>query len=509
MRFGPLVLVLGVIASLAPTASHAASCAPAAAAGGDWPLYGHDLRNSRHQEAETAIDPGSARTLAPAWTFSSRAAGGAGDFTGTPVVADGCVFVGSNLGWVYAVNADTGELVWAMELPNGGTINNSLAVDGGRVFAFVSRVSSPYVAAFDASTGAILWERTVDGQEGADAFASPVVFDGIVIVGVSGDSAQHGDQGQLIGFRGSYVLLEASSGDVLKQTYTIPPEVTDGRYAGATVTTTAAVDADAKVAYEGTGSAFLPQFEHERANALLKIDLDKDSLAFGQILGSYKGDTFDAVVPGYSSLQCYDLPIPPPPPIIPAGRGVGACGDVDVDFAASPNLIDVAGKLLVADSQKSGAFHAVDAQTMTGLWRVAYTIAQPFGGSSAAFDGTSLYSSAAPPGDAYSLDAATGSLRWVSPIADGAHYGLPVASANGVIYTMDVLGSLDAFDAATGLPLLHRPVALGADTGADPVLSFGGVSVARNTVYAAIGFQNTGLDFLGAANGYVVAFRTA
>ena len=57
-----------------------------------------DLSNTRHQERERAISPADIPTLAPAWTFSPTASGGAGDFTGTPTVADGCVFAGSNGG---------------------------------------------------------------------------------------------------------------------------------------------------------------------------------------------------------------------------------------------------------------------------------------------------------------------------------------------------------------------------------------------------------------------------
>ena len=53
---------------------------------------------------------------------------------------------------------------------------------------------------------------------------------------------------------------------------------------------------------------------------------------------------------------------------------------------------------------------------------------------------------------------------------------------------------LDAYDARTGVPLLHRPMALGAGTGtgSDPVLTWGGVSIARNTVYAAVGVTGSG-----------------
>jgi hypothetical protein len=92
-------------------------------------------------------------------------------------------------------------------------------------------------------------------------------------------------------------------------------------------------------------------------------------------------------------------------------------------------------------------------------------------------------------------------LRGLAPTADVLHYGNPVAVANGVVYTVDFKGFLDAFDAATGRPLLARPMALGSGTGlTNPTISWGGVSIARNTVYASVGMT-------GLANGFIVAYR--
>jgi plastocyanin len=78
------------------------------------------------------------------------------------------------------------------------------------------------------------------------------------------------------------------------------------------------------------------------------------------------------------------------------------------------------------------------------------------------------------------------------------HWGNPVSTANGVVYTVDFRGFLDAYDAATGVSLLHRSLNLGGP--AEPTPSWGGVSIARGTVYAAVGM--TGLP-----NGHVVALR--
>jgi hypothetical protein len=87
-----------------------------------------------------------------------------------------------------------------------------------------------------------------------------------------------------------------------------------------------------------------------------------------------------------------------------------------------------------------------------------------------------------------------------------------VASANGVVYTVDYKGFLDAYEAATGAPLLHLPMIAATharydSTLTDPILSWAGVSVARNTVYASIGVDAEGYGLPQLPNGYVVAYR--
>src|SRR5438067_6243690 len=103
-------------------------CAPPMLTGGEWRSYGGDLANTRNQVHEKIISSAEVPTLTSAWVFSSVDNGGAGDFTGTPIVADGCMYIASTRGWVFAVNADTGKLVWKTQVPYGGGVNSSAAV---------------------------------------------------------------------------------------------------------------------------------------------------------------------------------------------------------------------------------------------------------------------------------------------------------------------------------------------------------------------------------------------
>jgi plastocyanin len=118
---------------------------------------------------------------------------------------------------------------------------------------------------------------------------------------------------------------------------------------------------------------------------------------------------------------------------------------------------------------------------------------------STAYDGESVYGPITAPGYLWSLAGDEGSHRWFAPVADGAHWGPPVAVANGVVYTVDLTGFLDAFDARTGALLAKRSLALGG-TSSPTSLSWGGVSVARHTIYAAVGIR-------GLPEGFITAFR--
>src|SRR5438034_2645635 len=98
------------------------------------------------------------------------------------------------------------------------------------------------------------------------------------------------------------------------------------------------------------------------------------------------------------------------------------------------------------------------------------------------------------PGYLWSVDQATGNPNWVAPTADAVHWGEAVSSAAGVAYTVDTKGFLDAYDAASGVPLLHRPLEAGSGVNTVVANLGGGVAIARHTVYAPGG-------------GFIVAFR--
>ncbi len=506
------IAVLAPAAEAAPKPKQGVKCAPAKSAGGDWRSYGHDYTNTRYQPRESTISPDNVSGLSAEWAFTVEEAGGAGDIAGTPVIDGGCGYVATAGSWVFAFNADTGETVWKAKLPDNGFVYGSVGVTRKRVFVGVNRTQQgltgcpdndpclgPFVVALRRDNGKRVWvSRPIDKQQGSETYTSPVIFRGVVLMGVSGGVAElSGDESIRANFQGSMNFLDARTGKVLEKTWTIhAPKKPKDDFAGGGIWGTAAVDRRARVAYVGTANPYVPAAAHPHAGAILKIDIDRRSRRFGDILDFGEG-TPEEYFEALEETPCIDFPgnIPPYP------TGLGSCADLDLDFGASPNLFrGPDGRLLVGAGQKSGVYHAFDAKTMDPVWNTVVGPPSYFGGivGSTAYDGSAFYGPITIPGYLWSLDAGDGSHRWVAPLGDGLHWGPPVAVANGVVYTVDFTGYLDAFDAETGVLLLKTPLAVG--DGFTGESSWAGVSVARNTVYAAVGSGGSG-------NGAVIAYR--
>jgi polyvinyl alcohol dehydrogenase (cytochrome) len=494
--------------------------------GGEWRTYGHDVRNTRHQKRGGRIRRAQAPKLAPVWTFSTKRGGADGDIVGTPIVADGCVFVGTGQGFVFALNADTGKIVWRRKLGNRDQVNNTVAVADGKVFVGVTNVAvescsgrtcdGPYVTALDQRTGKQVWRTRgpVDQQAGADMYGSPVYYDPtprwrdgkeIVVVGVSGWAAEGqaslATDEQRNVFQGSVVLLDANTGQLVRKMWTIHPPGRcpsstctspgrDDEYAGATVWATPAIDERRGIGYVPTGNPFRPEKEARTANAVLKFGVDRRRRkTLGRILDSGKGHT-ESYVDHAEDLPCADLP-----------TAVYACAELDLDFGSSPNLfVDERGRQVIGAGQKSGTYHLFDTATMKARWRRSVGPPTPLVGGivgSPAFDGRRVYGPTTYPPTIWALDR-TGTLAWQSEVDAAYHYGPPVAVSNGVAYSVDFNGNLDAWNTATGEQILSRPMSEGSRTDSS-TSSQGGLSVARNTVYAAVGTQGD--------TGYVIAFR--
>jgi polyvinyl alcohol dehydrogenase (cytochrome) len=493
----PATLATALIALLgAPQAIAAAPCSAATASGGSWPSYGHDAANARTQPAEQGLTPSTVPGLAPRWVFSTSTTDDGSSFQSTPVVAGGCVFVGSTGGVAYAIDAATGKPVWQRRLdaPNpglGGALVGAPAVSGDAVIFLVSETGAPYATALDRSTGRVLWRSApVTTEPGSYTNASTVVAGGVVFMGYSPPEGDSNGQG-------GFALLSASTGRILKVTPTIPRADQAKGYAGGGLWSTPAYDPGTGYAYIGAGNPNSKQMEHPNTNAILKVDVKRGRSTFGRIVASYKGN-----VDQYSEVlqQASHTPVcaASDQPGVPYPVDDPACGQLDLDFGAAPNLFrDSEGHLLVGDLQKSGVYHVAHAGTMRPAWTaLGGTSCQACNAASTAFDGRSIIGVFTPGGTMDAISRDDGAIAWRAPIGDGLHYQA-TSTAAGVAYTLDGNGFLDAFDAATGEPLLHRAMAL--DTGAPMVqLTSSGVAIAQHTVFVA--------DTGSGNEGYVIAY---
>jgi polyvinyl alcohol dehydrogenase (cytochrome) len=482
----PVVLALGV-AFAAPTASaRAAACAEEKHRRGEWPSYGHDLTNSRAQPAEKRIDAGNVAALEAAWVHEAN-----GAINNTPIVTGGCVFIGSNDGTVHVLNPRDGSRIWSKTLPVGepalgGGLVGSPAVTKDSVLVAINREGSPYLASLNRRTGRQRWRTTIDRQATSGTNASVVVHKGLAFVGFFG-SPLPGDKE-----RGGFVLIDAETGELVKRTYTIDKRSFEGGYAGAGMWSTPAIDRKARLAYVGTSNPHDPQHEHERANALVKIDLRRRSDTFGEILDVYKGRPDTYVEGAADQPACETAPdvyyVPP---------FSATCVQLDLDFGASPSLfVDAAGNQRLGDLEKSGDYHVIDPKGMVGVWRK--TVGVPCAGCNAASPAAAkgmLFTAAGPPGQIFALDGESGEIEGAGALTGPTTYNA-VSVANGLVYVVDSAGFLNVFDTEGMSQVDKRPLAAETGESMAAAATSSGVAIARGTVFVA-------------ANTHVIAFRSS
>ena len=276
----------------------------------------------------------------------------------------------------------------------------------------------PYVVAFDQATGALVWATPpIDDQPGSDVYGSPVFFDGVLMIGVSGGSAELGDEADRYAFQGSMnVPRRRRTGACCarpgRSTRRSSPTTTS-RAPG--IWSTPAIDREAKVAYAGTANPFRPQAEHEHANAVLKFDVDRASATLRRDHRLLQGQ-HRRVHPG-ASRSC------PATTSRATRRRTTRRGSAPAATSTSTSARrrtcspTPTGRKLVGAGQKSGVYHVVrradDGAGVDPDRRAAGALGGIVG--STAYDGQSVFGPITVPGYLWSLDAGDGAHRWVAP----------------------------------------------------------------------------------------------
>lgn len=136
----------------------------------DWPEF-HNTNMQRSNPNETVLNVSNVGGLGRQWGYPI------GRTDGSPVVANGVVYVGADNGKWYALNAGSGALLWSYQTASGTCCTGpSPAIANGVVY-FGSQDGLVY--ALNASTGAKLWSY----QTGALIEPPPTIVNGVVYIG--------------------------------------------------------------------------------------------------------------------------------------------------------------------------------------------------------------------------------------------------------------------------------------------------------------------------------------
>lgn len=444
----------------------ASAVAYAASGGGSWTMGGHDLNNSR--STTSSINADNVKNLALKWKYTTE-----GDVSATAAVVDGAAYFPDWAGYMYKVDAATGAQIWKEKLSDvthvaGQISRTSPTVVGNTVY--IGDQNGGHLIALNTADGSVRWMTDLgQGNPFMIETQAPIVYNGNVYVGLA--SSEEGAVAFIPNYpccfsRGSFSKVDATTGAIRWQTYTVPL----GYSGGGVWSSTAAVDPPSNTIYITTGNNYsVPQSvkDCEEAGGSTGQCLDPSNLidsivALDLTTGGVKWSTGVGGFDDWNVACIFGF-------INPNGCPVDA--GPDFDFGSGANLFNLKvngkNKLVVGAGQKSGQYWLLDAATGQIVWSSAPGPGSTLGGIEwgTATDGKRIFvdesnygrlANDLPDGtsntaSAYAaLDAATGAVVW--KVAD-PHGGIalgPTAIANGVVYVGQLDGWMYALDANNG-----------------------------------------------------------
>lgn len=230
----------------------------------NWLTYYGAYDGQRYSSLDQ-INTENVKSLAPAWVYQFGPIGlQAGEstysFEAAPIVVDGVMYVSGWDGWVWALDARTGQELWRYrhEIPFDtqiccGNVNRGVAVAQGKVFV---ATLNAHLVALDATTGQCVWDKTFgDVRAGESATLAPLVVKNLVVVGNSGGE---------LGVRGHLDAFDVATGEHVWRTYTVPrpgepgsdtwPDDQAWARGGGTCWVTGTYDPELNLMYWGTGN---------------------------------------------------------------------------------------------------------------------------------------------------------------------------------------------------------------------------------------------------------------
>jgi polyvinyl alcohol dehydrogenase (cytochrome) len=251
-----------------------------------WDGWGAGERNERFQSAKNAgLGVEQVPRLTLKWAFGFPDATSA---WATPTVAGKRIFVGSQNGTVYSLDATSGCIHWYFSADGGVRTAITVAArpNGGAALYFGDTSANAY--ALDAQTGKLIWKAKVEDHPLARITGSPVLFHDRLYIPMSSyeESQLPMADYPCCTFRGSVTALEAGTGKIAWRTYLMPePKVRDKKPngtllygpSGAAIWSAPTIDATRGVLYVATGNGYSGPV-NEASDAVIAI-----SLASGKI----------------------------------------------------------------------------------------------------------------------------------------------------------------------------------------------------------------------------------
>ncbi len=253
----------------------------------NWLLYGRDYQTTRYSPLKQ-INKSNVSKLVPAWNLSFGVLDGQDS---QAVAVNGMIYVTASYNKVFAVEAATGKVVWKYERELPGdvfpklccdVVNRGVAVYKNKVYL---ATLDAHIVALDNTSGKVVWDKKMGDYTYAETFTiMPMALRGKIIFGTAG--AEYG-------VRGWIKAINADTGELAWQTYTIPAPGEAGndtwpgeswKYGGGSAWITGSYDKDTNTLYWPVGNPG-PDFDrHVRlgdnlfTNSTLVLDPDSGKI---------------------------------------------------------------------------------------------------------------------------------------------------------------------------------------------------------------------------------------
>jgi polyvinyl alcohol dehydrogenase (cytochrome) len=451
-------------------------------------MASQNISGNRTQPGDKAITVKNVAKLQAKWVFTTH-----GDVSATPTVAGGVVYFPDFGGYLNAVNAKTGALIWQRQISSydgqaGQVSRNSPLIVGNDLIlgdnASGAQPDGAHLFAVNRSNGNLVWSTEVDTNPAAIVTSNPVAYGSEIVVGVASNEEADAESAtyDCCTFRGAVVALNAKRGNILWKTYMVPSNDAGGDsntqcasddpaagcgYTGGAVWGTPTIDPATQQVFVGTGNNYTaPDAAVACANAALSavpptsdadctapddyfdsvvaLNLDNGAIEWGQKVEGWDAWNVACLV-GYAPGATW-CPSPASP---------------DFDFGgSSPNLFTINGpsgpETVVGDGQKSGIYWVFNAANGDNVWQTLVGPGTSLGGIEwgSADDGEQVYTTEANPfgvpyalpngspvsgGSWAALNNQTGAIDWQTAVPGGYAALGPVSEAGGVVYA----GSMD------------------------------------------------------------------